>query len=140
MTMTDWLAVVALLVSVGSLVVSIASAVIAARAKKQAMKAATLEQRTEAINHIRHAMYDTHKDGNITNKTISDIQRAAHLSRLVFNDSITQTVERARTISDLLQHTPSERQNERYEQDKDALKRCLEGALDLMNKEASFSG
>jgi hypothetical protein len=85
-------------------------------------------------------MYDTHKDGNITNKTISDIQRAAHLSRLVFNDSITQTVERARTISDLLQHTPSERQNERYEQDKDALKRCLEGALDLMNKEASFSG
>jgi hypothetical protein len=85
-------------------------------------------------------MYDTHKDGNITTKTTDSIQRAAHLSRLVFNDSITQTVERARTISDRPQHTPSERQNEQYEQDKDALKRCLDNALDLMNKEASFSG
>jgi hypothetical protein len=133
MTMTDWIAVVALVVSLGS-------AWFSWKAKEEAKKAATLEQRTEAINHIRHAMYDTYKDGNITNKTTDSIQRAAHLSRLVFNDSITQTVERARTISDQLQHTPSERQNEQYEQDKDALKRYLDDALDLMNKEASFSG
>ena len=67
------------------------------------------------------------------------IQRAAHLSRLVFNDSITQTVERARSLSDQLQHIPSERQNEKYEQDIDALKRCLDDALRDMNKEASFT-
>jgi K+-sensing histidine kinase KdpD len=126
--------------SIAALLVAIASAVIAWRAKEQAKKAATLGQRTEAINHIRNAMNETHKDGNITNKTTDSIQRAAHLSRLVFNDSITRTVERAHSISDRLQHTPSERQNERYEQDKDALKRCLDNALDLMNKEASFSG
>ena len=140
MTLTDKLAAMALLVSFGSLVMSIASVVLAAQAKEQAKKAATLGQRTEALNHIRNAMYDTHKDGNITTKTTDSIQRAAHLSRLIFNDSITQTVERARTISDRLQHTPSERQNEQYEQDKDALKRCLDNALDLMNKEASVSG
>jgi K+-sensing histidine kinase KdpD len=111
----DYVALIALAVSGIGLLVSISSALIAWRAKEQAKKAATLAHRTEAINHIRHAMYDTHKDGNITNKTTDSIQRAAHLSRLVFNDSITQTVERARTISDRLQHTPSERQNEQYD-------------------------
>jgi hypothetical protein len=147
MTPTEIIAIGAAAVSFGSMCAAIVSAAfarknarIAEQAKEQAKKAATLGQRTEAINHIRNAMYDTHKDGNITTKTTDSIQRAAHLSRLVFNDSITQTVERARTISDRLQHTPSERQNEQYEQDKDALKRCLDNALDLMNKEASFSG
>jgi hypothetical protein len=147
MTPTEIIAIGAAAVSFGSMCAAIVSAAfarknarIAEQAKEQAKKAATLGQRTEAINHIRNAMYDTHKDGNITTKTTDSIQRAAHLSRLVFNDSITQTVEHARTISDRLQHTPSERQNEQYEQDKDALKRCLDNALDLMNKEASFSG
>jgi hypothetical protein len=136
----DNVALIALAVSGIGLLVSITSALIAWRAKEQAKKAATLGQRTEAINHIRNARYDTYKDGNITNKTTDSIQRAAHLSRLVFNDSITQTVERARSISDQIHHTPSEWQNEQYEQDKDALKRCLDNALDLMNKEASFGG
>jgi hypothetical protein len=130
----------ALLISVLSFLVSGGSLWVAISGKRQAGKAATLAQRTDAINHIRNAMYDTHKDGNITNKTTDSIQRAAHLSRLVFKDSITQTVERARTISDRIQHTPSEQQNEQYDQDKDALKRCLDDVLDLMNKEASFSG
>ena len=36
-----------------------------------------------------------------------------------------------------IQHTPSERQNERYDKDKDTLERCLEDVLDLMNEKAS---
>ena len=60
----------------------------------------------------------------------------AHI-RVVFPDSITRTVERALAISNRIQHTPSERQNERYDQDKDTLERCLEDVLDLMNEKAS---
>jgi len=45
MTMTEKLAVIAVVVALGSLLVSIASAVIAWRAKQQARKAATLGQR-----------------------------------------------------------------------------------------------
>jgi hypothetical protein len=117
MTLTEIIAIGAAAVSFGSMCAAIVSAAFARKNARIAKKAATLGQRTEAINHIRNAMYDTHKDGNITTKTTDSIQRAAHLSRLVFNDGITQTVERARTISDRLQHTPSERQNEQYEQD-----------------------
>jgi hypothetical protein len=78
---------------------------------------------------------------NFYSSSGGDLSRGGDfVSRLVFKDSITQTVERARTISDRIQHTPSEQQNEQYDQDKDALKRCLDDVLDLMNKEASFSG
>jgi hypothetical protein len=45
-------------VSFGSLAVSIISAVIAWKAKKQAQKAATLEPRTEAMNYVRNAIDD----------------------------------------------------------------------------------
>lgn len=106
-------------------------------AREDAKKFSALGLRLQAIGHIRNAMYDTHKDGNITTKTTDSIQQAAHLSRAVFGDSITQTVERALAISNRIQHTPSERQNERYDQDKDTLERCLEDVLDLMNEKAS---
>jgi hypothetical protein len=66
--MTEKLAVFALAVSVGSLLVSIASAVIAWRAKQQARKAATLGQRIEAINHVRMALHDLIQDGFVKTK------------------------------------------------------------------------
>src|SRR5262249_14420816 len=107
---------------------------------ERADKTSRLAFRDEAITQIRYALDDVEVHGNITTKTTASIQRALHLSKLVFDDSITRTVERAHTISDRLQHTPSERQNKQYEQDKDALKRCLKAVLDLMNKETSLSG
>jgi hypothetical protein len=64
MTMTEKLAIIAVVVSLGSVLVSIASAVIAWRAKQQARKAATLGQRIEAINHVRVALHDLIKMQN----------------------------------------------------------------------------
>jgi hypothetical protein len=106
---------------------------------ERADKTSRLAFRDEAVTHIRNALYDVEIDGNITRKTTASIQRALHLSELVFDDSITKTVERAHTLSYRLQHTPSEGQNARYDQDEDTLKRCLQDALRLMNKEASIS-
>jgi hypothetical protein len=127
-----------LVVAALSLVVSVLAYWQANKKAEEAKRASALALRLQAIGHIRNAMYDTHKDGNITTKTTDSIQQSAHLSRVVFPDSITRTVERALAISNRIQHTPSERQNERYDQDEDALKNCLEEALDLMNKETSI--
>jgi hypothetical protein len=53
--MTDKLAI---WLSGGSLLVSLASFGLAAMAKRQAQKTATLGLRTEAINHVRAALHD----------------------------------------------------------------------------------
>ena len=126
-----------LVVAALSLVVSVLAYWQANKKAEEAKRASALALRLQAIGHIRNAMYDTHKDGNITTKTTDSIQQSAHLSRVVFPDSITRTVERALAISNRIQHTPSERQNERYDKEKDTLERCLEDVLDLMNEKAS---
>jgi K+-sensing histidine kinase KdpD len=89
----------ALYISIGSLVVAIASlgasivsAKIAWDAKKQANKASALTYRLQAIDHIRNAIDDTIRHANITTRTTNSIQQAAHLSAAVFNSSITQTI------------------------------------------------
>jgi hypothetical protein len=51
--MPDGAVIIALVLSSGSLVVSIASFVLAISARRQAKKAATLGFRVEAINHLR---------------------------------------------------------------------------------------
>jgi hypothetical protein len=56
--MADVAVVLALVLSSGSLVVSIASFVLAISAKWQAKKAATLGFRIEAINHLRAMLSD----------------------------------------------------------------------------------
>jgi hypothetical protein len=56
--MPDVAVVLALVLSSGSLVVSIASFVLAISAKWQAKKAATLGFRIEAINHLRAMLSD----------------------------------------------------------------------------------
>ena len=58
LTMPDVAVIIALVLSSGSLVVSIASFVLAISAKRQAKKAATLGFRVEAINHLRAVLSD----------------------------------------------------------------------------------
>jgi hypothetical protein len=57
--MTDKLAI---WLSGGSLLVSLASFVLATMAKRQAQKTATLGLRTEAINHVHAALHDLNVD------------------------------------------------------------------------------
>jgi type II secretory pathway pseudopilin PulG len=127
-------------ISIASLIVSIISAWFAHRAQRQARKAATLSQRIEAINNIRNALWDVKFDGNITTKTTDSIRDAAHLSTLIFDDAITQTLEAARGISYELENTPSERQTAQYDGRKAELAGKLEAGLELMKKQASLRG
>jgi len=137
--MADEVSIASLAVSIVSAGVSIVSAIIAWKAKEHTSKASILAQRLEAITHIRNAIHDTALDGNITTKTTDSIREAKHLSDVVLGSGIAQTVERARTISFQLQHTPSERHDDRYYQQKDELDRLLTDVLRLMTKEASLS-
>src|SRR4051794_32303035 len=90
MTTAEW----ALLVSLGSLfvsvcsaAVSIASVFIAYKAKEQARKAATLTSRIDAIGHLRHALEDV-IISSITSETLHNIEQAMHLAKLVFSQDV----------------------------------------------------
>jgi hypothetical protein len=81
--MPDVAVIIALVLSSGSLVVSIASFVLAISAKRQAKKAATLGFRVEAINHLRAALSDM-DHGGITSRTVDTIHDAIRSTELVF--------------------------------------------------------
>jgi hypothetical protein len=76
-------AFIALVLFSGSLVVSIASFVLAISAKRQAKKAATLGFQVEAINHLRAVLSDIDHRG-ITTRTVDTIHDALR-SELVFS-------------------------------------------------------
>jgi hypothetical protein len=136
--MADEVSIASLAVSIISAGVAVFSAITAWKAKQHTSKASILAQRLEAITHIRNAIHDTVLDGNITTKTAESIRQAAHLSEVVFDKSITHTVERAFAISDRIKHIPSERQDDQYDKSKDELDRLLGDILLLMKKETSL--
>ena len=135
--MTEKLAVFALAVSVGSLLVSIASAVIAWRAKQQARKAATLGHRIEAINHVRVALHDLIQDGFVKTKTTDSIRNALHLSAGVFSGRIGRELEQAYTTAYRLQDI--DRLTSRDWDDNLDLRRALQTLIDRMNEEAALA-
>ena len=95
MTLTDWLAVIALVVSGGSLLAAIVSAMIAWRAKEQAKKAATLDPRTKAIEHIDRAHFDVTNNGYVTGETVNSIHEAKKIAARVFSREIRHDLDRA---------------------------------------------
>jgi hypothetical protein len=135
-TMTEKLAVIALAVSVGSLLVSIASAVIAWRAKQQARKAATLGQRIEAINHVREALHDLIQDGVVKTKTTYSIRNALHLSAVVFSGRVGRELEQAYATAYRLQDI--DRLTSRNWDDILNLRKALQMLIDQMNEEAAL--
>jgi uncharacterized protein YjiS (DUF1127 family) len=129
----------ALLMSGASLLVSIASALIAWRAKDQARKAATLGQRVEAINHVRWALHDLIQDGVVKTKTENSIRSALHLSALVFSSGIRSKLEQARATAYRLQEVKTSQLTNRDLEDIGTLKKDLQTLIDQMNGEATLA-
>jgi hypothetical protein len=119
------------------LLVSIASAVIAWRAKEQAKRAATLEPRTKAISLVREAIHDATRDGLVTGKTVKSLQEALHLSALVFGQGVRNDLDRAYATADRL-NKPSEYRTEQDQDDRIALGKDLHALVARMNKEAKL--
>jgi hypothetical protein len=67
--------------------------VIALGAKKQAKKTATLNHRTEAIEHVRRAIADLANNAVVTPETLKRIRDARDLSELVFSRRITEALD-----------------------------------------------
>src|SRR5262249_12492774 len=105
-------AFIALVLSSGSLVVSIASFVLAISAKRQAKKAATLGFRVEAINHLRAVLSDIN-DGGITSRTVDTIHDALRSTELVFSRDVREKLHRASATIFRL-NTPTARRATHY--------------------------
>jgi hypothetical protein len=92
--MPDVAVIIALVLSSGSLVVSIASFVLAISTKWQAKKAATLGFRVEAINHLRAMLSDIDR-GGVTSRTVDTIHDARRSTELVFSRDVRERLHRA---------------------------------------------
>jgi len=123
---------VAIWVSCGSVLVSLASVVIALMAKRQARQAALLMSRAEAIANLRHALGDLNRDGLASTKTMDRIQNALNLSHLVFSKAVRKNVEQAYISARLVQ------QGEDMENGIITLKEDLSKLIAQMNEEAAL--
>jgi hypothetical protein len=69
--------------------------VIASRAKEQAKKAATLEFRAKAIEHLRKALFDIENNQLVKTETVNNVRDAMQLSELVFGGEVQVKAVRA---------------------------------------------
>jgi uncharacterized protein (DUF3084 family) len=135
LTMPDVAVIIALVLSSGSLVVSIASFVLAISAKRQAKKAATLGFRVEAINHLRAVLSDIDR-GGITSRTVDTIRDALR-SELVFSREVRERLHRASATTFRL-NTPAARGTTHYKQDIIGLRDELQTLLTQMRQEGTL--
>jgi hypothetical protein len=103
MTLTEWPSVIVIGLSLGSLLVSLVSLVVAFNTKQEVKRAARLESRIKAINHIRDALHDLTKDGIVRATTTASIGKTLHLSVLLFSSTIRQEIDRAHATAHRLQ-------------------------------------
>jgi hypothetical protein len=122
--------------SSGSLVVSIASFVLAISAKRQAKKAATLGFRVEAINHLRAALSDM-DHGGITSRTVDTIHDAIRSTELVFRRDVRERLHRASATIFRL-NSPAARGTTHYKQDIIGLRNELQTLLTQMRQEGTL--
>ena len=129
--------VIAILVSVGLVLVTIVGAVLVWRTKQQARQAATLAQ-TEAVNYLREAQSDLENDRAVTPQAVVSLRKAKNLAHGVFSN---------RTISDLnraLQTAEGASQRQRLHQVRDSkaieasrnLEKDLQAIINQMKREA----
>jgi hypothetical protein len=136
LTMPDVAVIIALVLSSGSLVVSIASFVLAISAKRQAKKAATLGFRVEAINHLRAVLSDIDR-GGITSRTVDTTHDAMRSTELVFSRDVRERLHRAAAAIFRL-NTPAARGTTHYKQDIIGLRNELQTLLTQMRQEGTL--
>ena len=134
--MPDVAVIIALVLSSGSLVVSIASFVLASSAKRQAKKAATLGFRVEAINHLRAVLSDIDR-GGITSRTVDTTHDAMRSTELVFSRDVRERLHRAAAAIFRL-NTPAARGTTHYKQDIIGLRNELQTLLTQMRQEGTL--
>lgn len=129
--------VIAILVSVGLVLVTIVGAVLVWRTKQQARQAATLGQ-TEAVNYLREAQSVLENERAVTPQAVVSLRKAKNLAHGVFSN---------RTISDLnsaLQTAEGASQRQRLHQVRDSkaieasrnLEKDLQAIINQMKREA----
>ena len=133
--MPDVAVIIALVLSSGSLVVSIASFVLAISAKRQAKKAATLGFRVEAINHLRAVLSDIDR-GGITSRTVDTTHDAMRSTELVFSRDVRERLHRASATIFRL-NSPAARGTTHYKQDIIGLRNELQTLLTQMRQEGT---
>lgn len=128
--MTDYVAWIALGVSA-------ISAVIAWRAMEQAKKAATLEPRTRAINHLRQACSDITNNGYPRRETVNNIQEAKNLAAIVLSRAVRNDLDWVYETASTL--VPGGMANQ-HSTENIALGNDLQRLITRINNEATLSG
>ena len=134
--------VIAILVSVGLVLVTIVSAVLVWRTKQQARQATT-RSRTEAVNYLREAQSDLKNDRSVTPQAVVSLRKAKNLADVVFSSN--------RVRSDLnraLQTAEGASQRQRLHSLGDSkaieagrkLEEDLQPIIDQMKREAQLRG
>jgi hypothetical protein len=123
------LSTIAIVVSCGALAVSFL-------AYRQARNTAALSSRREAIVHVRNAIFDVARDGNITTKTVDSIRDARQISSLVSEPEVIGELDRAFIIASRLEHKPFERLTDQDFNDRTVLEDLLTDILKAMTEEA----
>jgi hypothetical protein len=147
LTTENIIAIVAAAVSFGSMCAAIASAAtarknarIAEQAKEQARRAATLERRAKAIDHLRKALVDIEDTQVIKGETVNNVREAMRLSELVSDGEIQAALAKAHHETQRLHHLtmpPNERRDQDL-QDMHALGKDLKGWMDRMKHVATL--
>jgi hypothetical protein len=123
------LSTIAIVVSCGALAVSFL-------AYRQARNTAASSSRHEAIVHVRNAIFDVARDGNITTKTVASIWDALQISSIVSQPEIIAELDQALSIASRLEHKPFERLTDQDFNDRAVLEDLLNDILKAMTEEA----
>ena len=135
--------VIAILVSVGLVLVTIVSAVLVWRTKQQARQAAT-RARTEAVNFLREAQSDLKNDRSVTPQAVVSLRKAKNLADVVFSNRVRSDLNRALQTAE----GASQRQRLLHEPNVDSkaieatrkLEEDLQPIIDEMKREAQLRG
>ena len=135
--------VIAILVSVGLVLVTIVSAVLVWRTKQQARQAAT-QARTEAVNYLREAQSDLKNDRSVTPQAVVSLRKTKNLAEVVFSNRVRSDLNRALQTAE----GASQRQRLLHEPNVDSkvieatrkLEEDLQPIIDQMKREAQLRG
>jgi hypothetical protein len=137
MSLTEKLALIALVVSCGSLLVSITGAVVAWKAKQQARQAATLGRRIDAINRLRDALSDL-EENNVTCEVLENLRDAKALADVLFSPQVRSDLDHALKEAEHYGARPLPR-TFKARDDMLQLESNLQTLIDRMKQEASMT-